>query len=202
MPESRGRPVHRQPIPPLPSQPTKPDLATHRLRRGLFGRLYRAAPSFIVWASVIVTLVSGFYLLPRVTVDPLGPYDPANPSPVIFTIANINIVPLSDVQPWIGICYINTNEVPDCNGPITGGLIYGPWHIAWLDVDEKYQIALEEALRLSNNSPKQFESADITISITYTPWRLWFLRTTREFRFVTKRRSDGKIYWTPVPLNR
>jgi len=42
-----------------------------------------------------------------------------------------------------------------------------------------------------------------TIAVVYTPWRMpWFWRPMKEFRFITKKLSDGKIYWVPTPLNR
>jgi hypothetical protein len=169
-----------------------------------------------VWASIVMTLVAGaFYFLPRVTIDPSGAYDPSNPSPITFTISNINIVPLRDVQVAICLCYIKApagspqiefrgaeagrGETPiECNGP-AGAKVAGPWFVRWLDTDERYQVALEDAVRLAQI--RQSERANITIAVIYSPWWMpW--RATKEFRFVAKRRSDGKIYWTPTPLNR
>jgi hypothetical protein len=169
------------------------------------GWLWRKKGDLVVWASVAMTLCAGaFYFLPRVTVDPSGPYDPANPSPITFTIANINIVPLQDVQPTIGLCYIvirdsTGSKPPECNGPSLSRLAFTPWRIKWLDVDEKYQIAIEEAIKIHDR--EQIEVANITIAIVYRPWYMPF-RLTKEFRFITKPRSDGKIYWIPTPLNR
>ena len=81
-------------------------------------------------------------------------------------------------------------------------LVFGPWLVKWLDADEKYQIALEELIRIRGES-RQIQSANITIGVIYTPWRMpAFWRNTKEFRFVTKKRSDGKIYWISTPLNR
>lgn len=92
-------------------------------------------------------------------------------------------------------------EKPDCNGAAKSKLILESWQVKWLDIDEKYQIAIEDML--TSGGREQIENANITIAITYTPWRMpsiW--RVTKEFRFVTKKRSDGKIYWLPIPLNR
>ncbi|HEY1798052.1 MAG TPA: hypothetical protein VGG57_18205 [Stellaceae bacterium] len=147
-----------------------------------------------------------FFFLPRVTVEPSGPYDPANPSSVTFTISNINIVPLRDVQPELGLCFIGGKggdpPLQQCNGSALSKLDFTPWKIKWLDVDEKYQIALEDMFRIGGSN-RQIENADITIGITYTPWRMpAFWRNTKEFRFITKKMNDGKIYWLPTPLNR
>jgi hypothetical protein len=117
------------------------------------------------------------------------------------TISNTNVVPLRDVQPSIGICFLEYPGYPSCNGPAKSKIAFKPFFVKWLDADEKYQIALEDAIKITN-SPQQIRSANITIAITYTPWHMpYFWRSTKEFRFVTKERSDGKIYWTPVPLN-
>jgi hypothetical protein len=80
-------------------------------------------------------------------------------------------------------------------------LVFQKWFVKWLDVDEKYQIALEDAINVG--TPKKIESADLTIGVIYTPWRMpWFWRNTKQFRFVTQPRSDGKIYWVATPLIR
>ena len=162
--------------------------------------LWVSSSAFI---TVLATLV---VFLPRVTVEPSASYDPSNPSPVIFTIANVNFVPLRNVQPQLGICHLASDVPPDaslpqigCNGPAVIKMGLSRWFVSWLDTDEEYQIALEELLALPG--ARQFEVADITIAIEYNLWRMpW--RNTTEFRFVTKQRSDGKIYWVPTPLNR
>jgi hypothetical protein len=170
-------------------------------------RSYITIPGIVLWSSVLMTLLAGgFYFLPRVTVDSSGPYDPANPSPLTFTVTNTNIVPLRDVHFGIGVCYLDPapNPHPDCNGPAESRLIFTSWTIKWLDVDEKYQIAIEDAIKVATASgAQQVQSANITIAVIYTPWRMpSFWKSTKEFRFITKRRSDGKIYWVPTPLNR
>ena len=235
MPGSHGRPANRKPkgkavnqkdrtAPAAESPSTSPspaatsrrparassaDVLLRTLGRTL-RRLYGWLLQILLWASVTMTLVAGiFYFLPRVTVDPPAPYDPANPTPVIFTIANTNIVPLRDVAPGIGICFIRgknsvnmISEDKNCgNGPAKSILLFEPWHLKWLDVDEKHQLPIEEALKVGPR--EQIEDANITIVIAYTPWRMpSFWRNTKQFRFVTKKLSDGRIYWTPVPINR
>ena len=162
----------------------------------------------LIWASVIIGIFAGaFAFLPRVTVEPSGAYDPSNPSPITFVITNTNIVPLRDVQVAIGVCYLGFGDQsprqPECNGPALSHLIFTPWRTEWLDTDEKFLIALEEAMKDSSNPRRQFDTANITIGVYYYPWRVpWFWKPLKEFRFITKRMSDGKIYWTPTPLNR
>jgi hypothetical protein len=163
--------------------------------------------TILTWASVLIGIAAGaLFFLPRVTVEPPGQYDPSSPSSIIFTIANINIVALRNVDVAIGVCYVSGDKYSEtrgseCNGPAKSKLIYDPWHLAWLDVDEKYQVPLEEIL--TRDQKQQIEDANITIGVIYTPWRMpQFWRVTKEFRFVTKKLRDGKIYWIPTPLNR
>jgi hypothetical protein len=172
----------------------------------LGARSIKMAGRIFLWGSVVVTIVAGFfYFLPRITVEPSRTYDPSNPSPLTFTISNTNVVPLRDVQPCLGVHFLDFGDIPETtqhrNGP-TSKMCFGPWFAKWLDVDEKYQIIIEDAIRIKD-SPKQIQNADITIAVIYTPWFLpsWW-RSTKEFRFITRQLSDGKIYWVPVPLNR
>jgi hypothetical protein len=177
--------------------------------------LWTRKGDFLLWSSVVMTLFAGvFFFFPRVTVESSGPYDPSNPSPITFTISNINIVPLRNVQFAIGLCYITppergitlrggdsgsgTNPL-ECNGPAGTKIVFMPWTIKWLDTDEKYQVALEDAIKV--DLTKQIETANITIAVIYSPWRM-FWRNTKEFRFITKKLSDSKVYWIPTPLNR
>jgi hypothetical protein len=197
------------------SQPQKPDQVSsvgtfyHNLGK-IVGLTRSAIPPFLTWAATVLTIISAAFLfLPRVTVDPSAAYDPSTPSPITFTVTNTNVIPLRDVHIGIGVCYLGPKEInprPEhCNGPIVNSIFYRPqWFLHWLDVDEKSQFAIEDMLGRSSNPKEQFEDADITVVIEYTPWHLpsWLFRQTRQFRFITTPRSDGKIYWTPVPLNR
>jgi hypothetical protein len=163
---------------------------------------FRPRRLFRVSVLILTIAASALFFLPRVIVDVSGPYDPSHPSPVLFTISNINIVPLRNVWVFVGLCYLaapNAIRPPDCNG--SSGPRFIRWKITWLDTDEKFQVPMEEVIRLSNG--QQFEKADITVGIIYTPWRMpSFWRIAKEFRFVTETLSDGRIYWIPTPLNR
>jgi hypothetical protein len=113
----------------------------------------------VTWLSILLGIAAGsFFFLPRVTVEPSGPYDPSHPTPLIFWIANTNIVPLRNVRVGIGICYIHveggpTLQGPDakgdehaCNGPAKAIIYIERWHTRWLDADEKFEIPVEDGM--------------------------------------------------------
>ncbi len=237
MPKPRGRPVDRKPAttnaaikakaqgtqpnqllaptsqPQTPAAPTSGGKFFDSLGK-IVGWLRSATPAFVTWAATVLTIFAGAVVfLPRITVEPSGPYDPATPSPITFTITNANIVPLRDVVAAVGLCEavvpvklsgggsVILKGAGQCSTGATITRLSNPgWHIKWLDADERWQIALEE--EINGGAAAQVENADITISVGYIPWRLpWFGRSEKQFRFVTKKRSDGKIYWAPTPLN-
>jgi len=237
MPKTRGRPADRKPatanaankaktqgsqpsqLPAPTSQPQTPAALTWGGKfldsLGKIVKWLRSATSaFVTWAATVLTIFAGAVVfLPRITVEPSGPYDPTNPSPITFTISNANIVPLGDVVAAVGLCELTLpGRLPGGGSIILKGagqcttgaamtrLPNPGWHIKWLDADERWQIALEE--QFTGSAAAQVENADITISMEYTPWSLpWFWRSSKQFRFVTTKRSDGKIYWVPTPLN-
>lgn len=236
MPVSKGRRQRKgNPTPntdqsPHPSQTatvveSKPCYRIWRLLvaslRASLGWLRAKIPTILKGASVLIGIAAGaLFFLPRVTVDPSGPYDPLKPSPITFTISNVNIVPLRNVAIGIGVCYIISpgdnwielrgEEVGrgrppiECNGPVGAIFTIPIWHVRWLNSDEKFQIALEDFMKAQPASPKQIEKANMTISIKYEPWRIplperW--KPQRQFRFVTKKLSNGTIFWVPTPLN-
>lgn len=73
-------------------------------------------------------------------------------------------------------------------------------HFNWLLADESLDFPLVPSI--SWQSEEQF-SANLEVRITSTLWYLpsvWPFRRMKPFRFVTERRSDGKIYFRATPL--
>jgi hypothetical protein len=62
------------------------------------GKILRWFFTRLALVAVAITLAGAFFFLPRVTVEPSGPYDPSNPSPITFTISNVNIIPLRNID--------------------------------------------------------------------------------------------------------
>jgi hypothetical protein len=76
--------------------------------------------AIVTGVTVILKLLGALFLLPRVTVESSGPYDPSNPTPISFTISNNNVVPLRNIQPGIGLCFLEfaalNGSEQHCNG--------------------------------------------------------------------------------------
>jgi hypothetical protein len=154
-------------------------------------------------AAVVGFLSALVTFLPRLTVEPAGQIDPSSPYPISFTIANIGIVPLSEVQPALGVCdiiYGEPKNLPERCVKIGTFLMFDPWAVKVLAADERYTIQLDEAL----NIKAKFGAADIAIKIGYYPWKLtsWPFRITREFRFQTRLGDEGKLSWKARPLEK
>jgi len=150
------------------------------------------------WKAVVAALVATIGLaaslvtfLPRITVEvSSGLIDPSSPSPVSFTIANTNVVPIEHVQPMLGICTLvltqNRDFEPDreCEGSLLTRFVRPQWAVRRLYMDERHTITIEDMIA------SKIGYADISIVISYTPWFLpW--RREKEFRFQTRKLSDG-----------
>jgi hypothetical protein len=193
-----------------PEHPPKASPTARKPWRSLPHQIFFGAIPYV--ATVVGGLSALFFFLPRVNVETAGPYDESNPS-VSFTITNNNIVPLHNVQPIISPCVLIISNIrnrgfvsddPNCDKhSFGGGLAFAPWHVTWLDPDEKYQIFLEDALRsqATGDRTELITSANVILYVEYSPWLMpW--RSTAAFRFITHAHSDGKIYWVPTPVNK
>jgi hypothetical protein len=98
----------------------------------------------------------------------------------------------------VGLCQLvyGNDRTPNTNyecEPIKTWLKPTPWRVNTLEPDGRYTIALEDLFKAA---PLVF--ADISIAIEYRPVLLpW--RHKIEFRFVTRKLSDGKLYWFARP---
>jgi hypothetical protein len=154
--------------------------------------------AFVGFASAVVTF------LPRLTVESGGPTDPSSPYPIPFVITNTGIIPMSQVQPMVGLCDIYYGEpknLPERCPKILTFLVFGPWFANKLAPDERYTIHLNEFLNITG---AKFAAADLSIKIEYYPWflTLWPFHRAKEFRFQTALGTDGKLSWKARPLDK
>lgn len=152
---------------------------------------------FVVFATLIGVASSAAAFLPRLTLAPVGSFDPSTPSPTIFRISNAGVVRLVDVQPTLGLCELRFEGAPALTGvcshdKVSSRLMPSFLHRDALDVDGFFDISVQEIL---NPGPRPYAYADISIGVSFYPWFFPFWKQEREFRFVTKKGGDGKLYW-------
>jgi len=151
--------------------------------------------------SIIGAFSAVVTLLPRVSVSPPSP-EASNISPTFFLISNSGIVPLTNVEPSVGLCKLKFSDIANMpvlvgagcrpGGPIATFMKPTIWARSDLGLDEHYTIALQDFLHLQ--SPAPIDYADISISVDYQVWMMpWHFN--KSFRFKTKPGGDGKIYW-------
>jgi hypothetical protein len=159
-----------------------------------------------VLLGIVVAVVS---LVPRVTITSSGaPMDPENPYLVTFTTTNNSpmLETLNDVSVGIVLGKILTEPLPfkpDKTLPNLDIQLTRPeWNRHKLLVDETYTVTLDNMFALGKvppYKPIRLSGTDIGIVVKYKPWILpWHHRKIQ--RFITEKHSDGKLYWTPIPL--
>lgn len=156
-----------------------------------------------VIAFVVGLAASVVTFLPRVTVESGASIDPSNPYPIPFVITNTGIVPLTNVQPAIGLCAFWTGDPPQippaCDGSLHSRLVMPKWLVRELRHDEKHMIRLDDLFAIK--PPAKFGGADISIVITYYPWLIPIKREV-EFRFITHKENNAMLSWVPQPLGK
>jgi hypothetical protein len=161
------------------------------------GRSLRALAAAILAGGTAAAVL----LLPGVSVDSEGPIDPANPYPISFKIADANLIPLSNVNAYLAVCYVAAAPAPvtqPCQSPDKVRLFKAAWRDHALTRDQSFIIALDDFMRFA--APAKFGAADISIIVEYQPWSIP-IRQEKEFRFTTLPQIDGKLYWIKRSLD-
>jgi hypothetical protein len=189
MPRSRKR--NRTPIPPPPKPPPKRDQQPFLRPRK-------------IWSAILATctLLGVAVLWPRVTVEPMQvEIDPLNPSPISFKISNTGFISLRNIQPFVGICDVVFGKPAPfgekCNGPLEQYAEMKKWRANILARDETTEIRIDDLIR---EPPGGLGGIDISVGIEFNPWIVPY-RWRVEYRFQTRLENDGKLSWTPRPLN-
>lgn len=194
MPKSKIRKEKKRRLKKLPS------LLPNAKEKPLFRKI---ADNLVATFLALVTLAGLVVFWPRLTVEPGGQTDPSNPHPIVFTITNTGIIPLENVQPALGLCELSfgepRNPIDRCVSPLGTKLVFVPWAVKKLSMDEKHQIRLDDFLGGAPGA--KFGAADISIAVSYNPW-FFPIRREKEFRFVTRVENDGKLSWIPRPLEK
>jgi hypothetical protein len=162
----------------------------------------------MAWALGIATLAGGvssaLTFLPRITMAPGDPPNPANPFTAPFTITNSGFIPLEKVDVTVAPLEVLTqprpfdeNMRPSVDYPDIEGALYPQWKDHQLAIDGQFTITPEHVIVPAQNA--QFSGADIAVVVHYSPWFLpW--RRQRQFRFVTHRQPSGGFVWYSHPM--
>jgi hypothetical protein len=203
MPRSKGRRrLNKPPPPPPPPQQKSPWWKRH-------WKVIAAIASFVVASVGFASAVVTFF--PRFAVDAPGPFDPLQPPSMPFTITNNSIIPLWDVQPYIGICKfvwgpefgeVTLKSDHPCDGPLDVLFRNPEMFVRRFTTDERLVVRIEEAFRPPypiRDNHNRMKSAVISIVLEFQPWFIpW--HSTKQFRFSTRKEADGELSWVPEPL--
>ena len=151
-------------------------------------------------ATLVGAAIAAYSLLPRVTVDSSVPVDPNNPLSASFTVINSSYYPLYNVRVMLGIGQIVTGSKkldPNFIPSFESRLTRPDWMQKRLAVDERYTITIGDMFRLGNGV--SMSGADIAVVIMYRPWIIPIDRE-KVLRFVTKKQTDGRLYWYSRPI--
>lgn len=196
MPESRGRKTRRRSQDRKSPQPTR-QKPSKRLIAGIWIGLLAIA-TLLGGGAAVVTF------LPRVSIDPPGPFDPTRPITAPFHVANNNFVPLDDGVVDVYVCNLFLQPVerkihkcePDPSATIaTIGFRMRRWEFIRLSMDNRFDAPIGDVFNIT--PPVKIYAIDIIVIVTYHPW---ILPWTRHFalRFYTRQQSDGQLYWLSI----
>jgi hypothetical protein len=152
-------------------------------------------------AAAIVTF------LPSVSIVQPGSFDPTHPFSSPFQIKNTNIIPLDNLQVYIGICNIFTSQIApglhkcerDKEARLsTFWISMARWKFSRIAKDAEVDVPLGDAVNIA--PPMVLVAGDIVVSVVYNLWFLpWTYGTAK--RFYTRRQADGQLYWLETTLD-
>jgi hypothetical protein len=138
---------------------------------------------------------------PQISVEPTAAADPSNPFSGIYKITNEQGYPLTDVSVEASLRCAKIGRGSDTPPP---GKCEPSMHTSrplWtkhtLEPHETYEITPGDLLIVT--PPTALLYAQISIFVSYRPWKLPIPLRTMEFRFQSRRLSDGKIEWLHLP---
>jgi hypothetical protein len=199
MPKSRGR-THKA------RKNQQQQKARPEPQRGWWTPFRKFWVVFGAGAVILGAAASAVAFLPRVAVE-VSSDAGDDPWSSPFIITNTNIVPLEDLGIYMGLCRVVEKgprgpftwkgEEDQCGTSNLSRLYHEIWLHHRLAMDEKYSVTLQDAFPLPKES---FGQADISIVVSFDPWIIP-VRQQKEFRFVTRKTSDGKYRWFPQTID-
>jgi hypothetical protein len=170
---------------------------------------YSTLRTIIVWFLGIMTAIGGaaavVTFLPRVSIEPPGPFEPTRPLTAPFHISNNNFVPLDNGEVAIWICNVFVQppqpRIHKCEFDPAAKMSsfwvrMARWKFARISMDDKFDAPLGDVFNIQ--PPTEIFGIDIIMTVAYHPWILPWTRTFM-LRFYTRQQSDGQLYWLAIP---
>jgi hypothetical protein len=156
-----------------------------------------AVVATVGFASALMTF------LPRISIEPPGPFDPAKPLASPFRITNTNFIPVMDGEVRFEICNVFLQAPQEkrhkCQpevGAKISTLTLLRTTFTRLGMDQKIDVPFGDTLATA--PPTKLAAADIIVSVAYHPWFLPWARQADQ-RFYTRKQPDGQLYWLAIP---
>jgi hypothetical protein len=146
-----------------------------------------------VFAIVLGAYVTAIALVPTLSAAASGPFDESNAYSETFTVTNIGVLPLEDVNIGIGPCALDTEKSDfyvspnNCSRDIPYMLIGDPaWEAPELARNEPFSVTLTDQMNEPTDKyravhPKviaswktlsKLKGANVVVVVSYRPWPL------------------------------
>ena len=168
------------------------------LVRKIFLFVWNTYAALAVFATIWIAVNPRVYVYPSVNLDP------TNPVFTPFVVRNEGYLAIRDVKFWCSMKYLKLAS----GGPLIIGM--GDYDNSFSDPAQVSRVIApgeeaSELLPLSNMEHNQFENADITVNLSYRPFRLWPFSlwiNKEKHRFETRQGADEQWHWLPQPINK
>jgi len=168
------------------------------------------APDGAIWGwlkklgsigAALGLLYTGLHFWPELSIEPTAAAEPSNPISGYFKITNEQVYPLTDVGIEVSLRCArigrgdNTAPMEKCLPSMhTAKQV---WSNHTLEPHEPYEITPGDLIAVT---PGALLYAQIAFFVSYRPWKIPY-HLTKELRFESRRRADGKIEWLHIPAD-
>jgi hypothetical protein len=138
---------------------------------------------------------------PQLSIDPTAAAEPSNPISGYFKITNEQVYPLTDVSIEVSLRCArigrgdDTSPMDKCLPSMHSSKQL--WSNHTLEPHEPYEITPGDLMFVT---PGALLYAQISFFVSYRPRKIPY-HLSKELRFESRRRSDGKIEWLHIPAD-
>jgi hypothetical protein len=146
-------------------------------------------------------LLTALHFWPQLSIEPTAAAEPPNPLSGYFKITNEQVYSLTDVGIEVSPRCARIGR-GDYTAPMANCLpsmldSKQLWRNHTLEPHEPYEITPGDLIAVT---PGALLYAQISFFVSFKPWRIPY-HLTKELRFESRRRSDGKIEWLHIPAD-